>query len=118
MKTCHVCEASIGNCKCGEPNPIPTLGQCLKEAEHCITDERQDTYGNPEDSFALIAEYWDTYLRHRLESNTLYRKLQPIDVAHMMSLFKHGRMLGQSPKRDNYVDACGYLSIAADRLLC
>ena len=31
-------------------------------------------------------------------------------------LFKQARKLGQKPCRDNYVDACGYEGIGADRL--
>jgi len=39
-----------------------------------------------------------------------------LDIAHMMILFKMARVQGQAPKRDNYVDLCGYAGIAADRL--
>lgn len=85
----------------------PALGDCLDEAKKTICGERQDVYGNPEDSFALIAEYWSTYLQQEVTAK---------DVAHMMVLFKMGRVQGQAPKRDNYVDICGYASIAADRL--
>lgn len=84
------------------------LGLCLDEAKACITGERQDQYGNPEDSFALIADYWRTYLSHPVTA---------LDVAHMMILFKVARCQGQSTKRDNYTDICGYSSIAADRIM-
>ena len=86
----------------------------LQEAEQIINGERQDQYGKPEDSFRIIADFWEIYLIHRPDPTA---PLTPLDVAHMMSLFKHARMLGQKPKRDNYVDAQGYLAIAADRLL-
>lgn len=84
------------------------LGDCLDEAKACITGERQDQYGNPEDSFALIADYWRTYLNQPVTA---------LDVAHMMILFKVARCQGQEPKRDNYTDICGYSSIAADRIM-
>lgn len=86
----------------------------LNEAHDIINGERQDSYGNPEDSFKIIAEFWSTYIKYKFG---LVVKLSNLDTAHMMSLFKHARMLGQKPTRDNYVDACGYLAIAADRLL-
>ena len=84
------------------------LGQLLDEAKAIITGGRQDSYGSPEDSFAKIAGYWSIYLKRRIE---------PREVAEMMTLFKIARMQGQKPHRDNYIDACGYLSIAADKML-
>lgn len=82
-------------------------------------DSRCDLYGAPENSFQVIADFWDAYIRYRIlrlnKGETL--KVTCLDVTHMMSLFKHGRMLGQKPNRDNYVDACGYLTIAADWFL-
>lgn len=88
------------------------LGACLDEAKNTICGERQDVYGSPEDSFALIAEYWTTYLNSRANVED---DLDAKDIAHMMILFKMARVQGQAPKRDNYVDICGYASIAADR---
>jgi len=90
------------------------LGDCLDEAKKTICGERQDVYGSPEDSFAIIAQYWSTYLAAR--QTDLDAPLDSKDVAHMMVLFKMARVQGQAPKRDNYVDLCGYAAIAADRL--
>lgn len=88
----------------------------LQEADKTINGERQDQYGSPEHSFEIIADFWSAYLYHAglLEKGST---LLPIDVARMMSLFKHARMLGQGDKRDNYLDAIGYLAIGADRIL-
>jgi hypothetical protein len=86
------------------------LGDCLDEAKRTICGERQDVYGNPEDSFTLIANYWNAYLAAK------DGMLSALDIAHMMILFKMARVQGQAPKRDNYVDLCGYAGIAADRL--
>jgi hypothetical protein len=84
-------------------------GASLRRALDIINGERQSSYGSPEDSFQIIAEFWETYLTHRNKG-----PLSPIDVARMMSLMKHARMLGQADKEDNYVDAAGYLGIAGD----
>lgn len=84
------------------------LGDLLDEAKATITGGRQDSYGSPEDSFSKIGAYWSIYLKRRIE---------PREVAEMMTLFKLARMQGQKPHRDNYLDACGYLSIAADRMM-
>ena len=87
----------------------------LKEADKIINGDRQNQYGSPEDSFQIIADLWDAYLDGKYEGDVGI--ITPLDVAHMMVLFKVARMLGQKPKRDNYIDAQGYLAIAADRLL-
>jgi hypothetical protein len=86
------------------------LGDCLDEAKRTICGERQDVYGSPEDSFTLIANYWNAYLAAK------DGMLSALDIAHMMILFKMARVQGQAPKYDNYVDLCGYAGIAADRL--
>ena len=91
------------------------LGDCLDEAKKTICGERQDVYGSPEDSFAIIAQYWNTYLTKG--SRIIKGPLDAKDVAHMMVLFKMARVQGQAPNRDNYVDLCGYAAIAADRLM-
>ena len=86
----------------------------LNEAFHTINEERQDSYGKPEDSFQIIAEFWTTYIKHKFGIKII---LKSLDVGHLMSLFKHARMLGQKPAQDNYRDAAGYLDIVADRLI-
>jgi len=93
----------------------------LKRADEIINGERQDSYGSPEDSFALIAEHWTTYLRGSVNSNSESEcncgiELDASDVAIMMTLFKIARMSGQKWHPDNAVDACGYLAILNDRL--
>ena len=104
------------------------LGDCLAEAKATICGERQDQYGNPEDSFALVAKYWSTYLIEVQKKVLIAHGFDPaeyklvdlltsLDVDHMMILFKVARCQGQKPKRDNYVDICGYAAIAADRLM-
>jgi hypothetical protein len=95
---------------------IPGLGDSLNEAHAIINGERQNSYGNPEDSFATIAEYWNVYMIAR--PTTLDEgALTALDVAHMMMLFKLARCSGQQTKRDNYIDIQGYAAIAADRLV-
>ena len=79
-------------------------GSILKEAIDIINGERQSQYGDPEDSFKLIARFWEDYLSKPLNEK---------DVAIMMTLFKLARESHQG-KRDNLVDAAGYLGIAGD----
>ena len=106
----------------------------LAEADKIINGQRQDSYGNPEDSFAIIRDYWDRYITEKIKqlcretmTEELYNEVEDVvatqfiidsvDVANMMILFKQARKLGQKPCRDNYVDSCGYEAIAADRLI-
>lgn len=91
-----------------EPVPKKQRGSLLLKALGTINGERQDSYGNPEDSFSLIAEYWKTYL-----SRKKINELNGHDVCLMMTLFKIAREQYQK-KKDNIVDAVGYLGIAGD----
>lgn len=89
-------------------------GSVLDEAKTVINGERQDVYGNPEDSFELISDYWTTYLRSQSpEMANAGFCLHAPDVALMMTLFKIAREANQH-KRDNIRDAAGYLGIYAD----
>ena len=84
-----------------------------------INGERQDQYGNPEDSFRLIGDLWGRYLQEVIcnddwptpESELL--SISPEHVAMMMVLFKIARETHQV-KHDNVVDAAGYLGIYSD----
>lgn len=79
-------------------------GFSLVKALDIINGERQDQYGCPEDSFELIAKYWQTYLNV---------SIKPHDVVMMMVLLKIAREQGQG-KRDSIIDAIGYLGIYDD----
>lgn len=101
-----------------DDSPAPEKRNCLKEADKIINGERQDSYGAPEDSFTVIAGYWNVFLAAKLKPLGMDVKdlLTPLDTTNMMVLFKQARKLGQKPSRDNYVDSCGYEAIGADRL--
>lgn len=89
-------------------------GKILNKALDIINGDRLDTYGNPEDSFTLIGEYWTTYLRANGAITETDILISPQEVSEMMMLFKIARMSGQKPSIDNYVDLAGYAAIAAD----
>ena len=38
-------------------------GAALEHAIDVINGERQDAYGNPEQSFDVIAKFWTTYIQ-------------------------------------------------------
>ena len=74
-----------------------------------INGERENQYGNPEDSFENISVRWTQFLKGRgkLKENENITKQ---DVAIMLSDFKMAREC-HSHKRDNLIDAIGYLAI-------
>ncbi len=79
--------------------------QILEEAIDVCTNDRQDQYGEPENSFSVIASLWSEYLNMPIKSS---------DVACMMTLLKIGRILRGKDKVDNYVDAAAYMAIAGE----
>jgi hypothetical protein len=78
-------------------------GKILDEVREIINGERQDQYGDPEDSFSTICALWNVILYPT--------QIIPKDVCMMMALFKIGREIHQH-KRDNLIDAIGYLALA------
>lgn len=98
-------------------------GQVLLEAHKIINGDRQQSYGNPEDTHGVIAELWNGYMRAKslaakpdAEKKGLMQlaTVSPKDVALMMVLFKIGRELNGAGCKDNMVDAAGYIALAAD----
>lgn len=83
---------------------------CLETAIGCVTNDRQNDYGAPENNFATIAMYWNNYMA----SEGKPVQFLSHDVAVMMGLLKVARMASSPQKADNYVDAAGYFAIAAE----
>ena len=85
-----------------------TREEILREALRCVTGEREQQYGSPEDSFMAIAELWTVYLEHRCVEDNGAVLLHPEDVAAMMALLKIARICTGKYKGDNWVDLAGY----------
>jgi hypothetical protein len=84
----------------------------MEDAIQVINGDRQDQYGNPEDSFRDIAVRWEQYLKAR--GKLLYGEhINADDVAFMMADLKMARECHQS-KRDNRIDQVGYMGILDD----
>ena len=81
-----------------------TNGNILLEAHALINAERQGDYGPPSESFARVATLWSAYLGHSVTGK---------DVAVCMALLKFSRE-AHAHKRDNLLDAAGYIGLAAD----
>ena len=81
-----------------------TRTEILSKAKETVCTDRNSQYGEPEDNFSLIAEYWSVYTG---------KKIQAKDVAIMMCLLKIARMRS-GKKDDNYIDGIGYLACGAE----
>lgn len=86
--------------------------RCLDEAKRIVCSDRNEQYGEPEDNFNVIADYWAAYLNNKYKVGV---PLDSGDVAHMMVLFKMGRITtAKTYKEDNYVDMAGYAACAME----
>lgn len=77
----------------------------LDKAKSIINGERNSTYGEAENSFAVIAQMWTAYLGRNLTS---------ADVANMMILMKVARNSSGVYKDDNWIDICGYAALGGE----
>ena len=82
-----------------------------EDALRIINGERQDRYGNPENTFKVIGDLWGAYLR-ALEPSM--PPILPEDVANMMVLLKMARIVCGMYSMDNDVDLIGYAMLGAD----
>ena len=78
--------------------------EILEAARVCVCGEREDDYGSPEDSFALIAKLWSAYTGETFGGK---------DVAMMMALLKVARIKAGN-KTDSFVDLAGYAACAGE----
>lgn len=88
-------------------------GEILDAVKKTITQDRQDIHGNPEDTHALIAAFWTTYLSaiSHLQGDIV---INGRNVAEMMALFKVARNVMNPTHTDNLHDGIGCLAIAAE----
>lgn len=84
--------------------PLTARQRLLREAERITATDRNTNYGNAEDNFQHIADFWMTYLG----VNGRNIEITPCDVANMMILMKTAR-LGKNPMHfDSLLDIAGY----------
>jgi hypothetical protein len=82
-----------------------TREEILEAAKGCVTGQRPEDYGTPEDSFGMIGKLWTAYLEHPVSS---------MDVAVMMGLLKIARIQGNRSTQDSFVDLAGYAACAGE----
>jgi hypothetical protein len=87
----------------------------LEEARKAVCTDRNEQYGEPEDSFSVIAELWSAYLTARCAPSNSRIDLSAADAAEMLVLFKVARSATAiAPKTDTYADMAGYAACAGE----
>ena len=79
-----------------------------EEAEKLVLGDRNSTYGNPSDDYAKTAKIWSGMLMLKLKPGV---EITPKEAMLMMAGLKISREMNKH-KRDNLVDAHGYLICA------
>ncbi|MEL0098879.1 MAG: DUF6378 domain-containing protein [Opitutae bacterium] len=80
-------------------------GGLLDRAKEIVTNDRQNTHGQPEDSFRRIADLWSGYLTVGIHEQ---------DVAVMMALVKVARIMENPHHADNWIDGAGYFACGGE----
>jgi hypothetical protein len=84
----------------------------LDAAKKIVCQERTHQHGDTVESFKVIAEFWQAYLR-AVNRGTDPLRVGVVDVAEMMSFVKKVRFIfGDKTDSENFVDDIGYISIA------
>lgn len=82
---------------------------CLDTAKDIVMKHRQDERGDPENTFAFIAEYWRVYIGATFG---IALDLKAYHAAEMMELLKMARSNRNGSNPDNYFDRAGYCACA------
>lgn len=94
-------------------NELPTRRSILRDAERCVAGGRDQDYGAPENSFAVIGKLWGIYLEEKCLRDGRITIL-PEDTAALMCLFKTARVATGHGKTDNWVDLAGYAACGGE----
>ena len=83
-----------------------TRRKLLEKAAAIVCEDRNQQYGEPEDTFKDIAALWAAYLDDQIG---------PEDVANMMILMKVARLKTSSyQSSDSWVDIAGYAACGSE----
>lgn len=88
-----------------------TRESILDAAKQCVCHDRNDQYGEPEDSFTIIAQLWQNYLFGATGDEI---EIDAGDVAAMMCLLKLARIATGKPKADDWIDIAGYAACGGE----
>lgn len=80
-------------------------------ASQYTRQDRNTSYGTPENNFATIAAMWTAYWKARPEATETFTSA---DVAAFMALVKVARIANNPAKGDSWVDLAGYAACGAE----
>ncbi len=79
--------------------------EILEKAKECVTGNRAQDYGSPEDNFGRISALWSVYKGIAFTSR---------DVAAMLALLKIARIASGNAKDDSWIDLAGYAACGGE----
>lgn len=85
--------------------------EILTKAAQYVSSDRNNEYGEPEDNFALIADFWGVYLGD-MDSDFP----DAYDVSMLMALMKIARAAKRPDNADSLIDLAGYAACAGEIL--
>ena len=86
-----------------------TRDDVLSKALQCVTGDREEDYGTPEQNFRTISLLWSVYLQR-----TPRNYVSETDVAAMLALLKIARIASGKAKADNWIDLAGYAACGGE----
>lgn len=91
-----------------------TREEILDAAKNCVCGQREEDYGTPEDSFRIIGQLWEVYIREKCLGQPADLCIVPDDVAALMALMKVARIATGHGKSDNWIDLAGYAACGGE----
>jgi len=89
--------------------------EILETAIQYVSKDRNSTYGEPEDNFDCIAEFWSTYINRRFKIGGISQiALDPADVGLLLDLMKTARLIANPSHLDSYIDKAGYSACSGE----
>lgn len=88
--------------------------EILAAAERCVCGQREQDYGTPENSFKVIGELWEVYIKEKCVGTDTIVTIVPEDVAALLGLLKIARIATGHGKDDNWVDLAGYAACGGE----
>jgi hypothetical protein len=79
--------------------------ETINEVTRCVLQDRNASYGSPENNFSRVAKLWTVYFD---------REFEPHDVAIMLALLKVARLSENPTHMDSWVDLAGYAVCGAE----
>lgn len=91
-----------------------TRQEILENAMKCVSGDRDEQYGKPENSFMTIAHLWNIYLNAADVNDGVSITIKFKDVAAMLALLKIARIATGVQKDDNWIDLAGYAACGGE----